>query len=116
MCERSLNHHLKTAVNLKWFRTRGVHLPGMINPHFVQATTILAGTGRQTFGPFDEIDLDRPMELELSHYSTKSKDECRIRREYRRCDTGEPNKDGWLSFYNAHNINEVKSEELKWER
>lgn len=39
---------------------------------------------RYIWGSVDRYTRELPDELELNHYWSKSKDECRIRRDYRR--------------------------------
>lgn len=63
--------------------------------------------GRPTFGPFEDFQLERPRELELSHYVVKSRDECMVRRTFRRCDTGRPREEGWERFFNQHDRNDI---------
>ncbi len=107
-CARRLNRHLKPFVNLSYFRRMCIPLPSMDNPHFVMATTIDVSRGYQTFGCWDENNLDMPREVELIHYATKSRDECMVRRTYRRCDIGIPTPCGWEKFFKEHDINEIE--------
>lgn len=60
------------------------------------------------------MELNRPRELELSHYAVKSKDECMVRRSYRRCDVGVPRQEGWESFFNAHDKNDIESSKIEF--
>ena len=56
--------------------------------------------------------MDRPHELELAHYITKSRRECQTRRCYRRADTGKPREEGWEAFFAEHDVNEIEDSEV----
>ena len=97
--------------------------PIFVNPHCL---VIAASNGivwlpsmtpdwTETRGPFNEVDLDRPKELELAHYITKSRRECQVRRSYRRADTGAPREEGWEAFFAEHDVNEIEDCEVRYE-
>ena len=110
-CGRTLNHHVKQIVHLSKF---GGGVPFFINPHCLDKTSHNL-EGHEFWGPFNEEALDKTHELELAHFVVKSKEECRIRRSFRRCDTGEVRGEGWENFFNENNINDIDEAELTYE-
>jgi hypothetical protein len=73
-------------------------LPVFVNPHFTNYLSFYTD-GLHVQGPFNDSKLDEVHELELNHYAVKSKEECKLRRTYRRVDTGEIRSEGWESFF-----------------
>lgn len=65
-------------------------------------------------GPFNDFGLDHPRELEIDHYVTKSREECRQRRSFKRADTGTPREEGWENFFNQHNKNDIDESEIHY--
>lgn len=118
-CGRSLNRHVKQILNLALLRERGMGTDQLVfrNPHCLDLRRgghLAARTpdGREQRGYFDDTDLDRPRELELAHYATKSREECRIRRSFKDVSTGVPRKEGWEAFFAEHDVNEVDDGEV----
>ena len=75
-CEHILNQHVKQIVNLAWFKARSASLPIFTLPH--NTTSAARGLlGEMVMGPFNRFRLDLPRELEIDHFITKSKEECR---------------------------------------
>ena len=111
-CEKVLNQHVKQIVNLNYFRGLN-RLPEFLNPHFTNFGAVNL-QGQFVFGPFNQTNLTNVQEVELNHYITKSKEECRIRRSHRRADTGGLREEGWEKFFNDHNKNDIDESELEW--
>lgn len=123
MCGRELNHHVKTIVNMSyWRRVKGLG-PVFLNPHCLfsfanghyQIVTEVDLEWNEFKGPFQEKNLDKVREFELAHYVVKSREECRIRRSYRRADTGQVRPEGPDAFFKEWDINEVSEEGLNYE-
>lgn len=109
-CEKVLNHHVKQILNLRSRTSQR-----FINPHcLIMSAKNLEG--HSFYGPFNEENLDKTHELEIAHYAVKSREECRIRRSFRRCDTGEPREEGWENFFLEHNKNDIEESELRYEK
>ena len=121
-CGRNLNHHVKQVLNIAFLRklSQTMKPPYFINPHCLATftprgldfLTALTTDWTEQKGPFNEMDLDKPHELELAHYITKSKRECQTRRCYRRADTGKPREEGWEAFFAEHDVNEIEDSEV----
>lgn len=112
-CERVLNRHVKQIVNVAWFRARSAHLPIFTLPH--NTTSAARGLlGEMVIGPFNDFGLDHPRELEIDHYVTKSREECRQRRSFKRADAGTPREEGWENFFNAHDKNDIDESEIHY--
>lgn len=111
MCEGKLNKHVKQLVNLSFYRRGMIELPTFINPHFTNGVSYNL-EGSMFYGPFNVEKLDEVHEVEISHYIVKSRQECKLRREYRRADTGGFRDEGWEGFFNAHDKNEVRGDSL----
>ena len=107
-CGRNLNHHVKQIVNVKKAVRQGNHF---ILPHCLEIPSI-GIDGKGVFGPFNENGLEGAKELELAHYVVKSRQECRIRRTYRRADTGYVREEGWETFFKDNDINEIDDTEI----
>ena len=112
-CEKVLNHHVKQIIHLKMYRDNKAELPQFANPHFTNNCSY-STDGYPVVGPFNETRLDEVHEIELNHYITKSKEECRIRRQYKRVDTGFPRAEGWESFFAVHDKNDIYEEQLEY--
>lgn len=82
-CCPHLEELTKQFINLRYLRNNGIHPPHWTNPHYSSLMGGYDQRGRFQIGGrtrfIDEVD-----ELELNHYWSKSKEECRIRRDYRR--------------------------------
>ena len=112
-CEKVLNHHVKQIIHLKMYRDNNAELPQFANPHFTNNCSF-STDGYPVVGPFNETRLDEVHEIELNHYITKSREECRIRRSYKRADTGFTREEGWESFFAAHDKNDIYEEQLEY--
>lgn len=95
------------------YRDNKVALPRFVNPHFTD-TCSYSTDGYPVMGPFNQTRLDEVHEIELNHYAVKSKEECRIRRSYKRADTGLPREGDWRDFYVQHDKNDIYEETLEY--
>lgn len=112
-CSRNLNPHLKQIVNARLLRRNGVRHARFFTPHALKDLSWEhVFNFRNGSGPFCNDNLDRIQPLEIHHYITKSKEECRERRSAPRSDTGLPREEGWLNFFTQHDANEVEWKEL----
>lgn len=82
-CCPRLEELTKQFINFGFFRANNIRIPYWTNPHY---SSLMGGYDQRRRFQFggrtrftDEVD-----ELELNHYWSKSKEECRIRRDYRR--------------------------------
>ena len=116
-CHSGLNQHIKTAVNLKRFRTLNLKMPTFVNPHsidygFYDRVTINASKTNFICGAWHTSnDLSAPC---IHHYFTKTLDEWNFRRGYGRADT-DPNSNMFkrtINEFYEHNFNEVENTEL----
>lgn len=107
-CERNLNQHVKQIVHL------GID-PGIvfISPHCTNVMSVTTD-GHPIYGPWNLTDLDKPHELELSHYATKSRQECMERRTKTRADSGQVREEGWETFFNQHDKNEIDESTIEY--
>ena len=82
-CCPYLEELTKQFVNYRYLKEHGIHYPSWHNPHF---SSLMSHDQRRRYiwGGVDRYTRELPDELELNHYWSKSKDECRIRRDYRR--------------------------------
>ena len=110
-CESKLNQHVKQLVNIQLFREKNLPIPHFMNPHFTNYLSF-STDGFPVQGPFNTNHLDKVHELELNHYAVKSKEECKLRRTYRRVDTGEVLDCGWESFFKDHDKNDIEEQSL----
>lgn len=127
-CAKHLDKHLKQVLNIALLRKMRqiTRLPVFAEPHTlvvfdpktkgIELYPSITPDWTETHGAFNEVDLDRPKELELAHYITKSRRECQIRRSYRRADTGKPRDEGWEDFFNKYDINEIDDCEVIYEQ
>ena len=111
-CESKLNQHVKQIVHVGMFKVEQ-DLPTFVNPHFTN-TCSFSTDGYPVVGPFNQTGLDKVHEIELNHYITKSREECRIRRSYKRADTGFTREEGWEAFFNNHDKNDIYEEDLEY--
>ena len=111
-CEKNLNQHVKQIVNLNYFRGLN-RLPEFLNPHFTNFGAVNL-QGQFVFGPFNQTNLTNVQEVELNHYRTKSREECRIRRSHIRADTGGLWEEGWEQFFLTYDKNDIDESELEW--
>lgn len=114
-CAKNLNPHIKQCINTRLIGqicgSNKDAYPFFVNPHFTSLKWINLEKFKGT-GPYNPFRLDHPHIIEISHYITKSKEECRIRRTHPRSDTGKPREEGWEKFFNNHNINEIEESEV----
>jgi hypothetical protein len=107
-CERNLNQHVKQILHLG-----GKYKPTFISPHCTDALSY-STDGHPVVGPWNTYNLDKPHELELSHYATKSRKECMERRSQPRADSGHIREEGWETFFNQHDKNEIEESTLEY--
>ena len=112
-CEKVLNRHVKQMLNIEWFRARDARLPRFILPHNTDSAS-KGLLGEMVIGPWNYWKLEEPRELEIAHYATKSREECRQRRSFKRADTGTPREEGWENFFNQHNKNDIDETEIHY--
>lgn len=77
-----------------------------MNPHFHNLGWLNQDM-KMGYGPWNRYALNEVHELEIWHYVTKSKEECKLRRSFIRADTPTPREEGWEAFFKAHDKNEV---------
>ena len=106
-CSSSLNLHVKVCLDLKNDHLfRFFTSPHCLNCHVHDLQ------GNDVYGPFNERPREFVDELEIAHYATKSRQECRERRSFRRADTGRPREEGWEAFFKEHDVNTIDEDTL----
>lgn len=117
MCEKNLNKHIKIGIiNLKLLRSyKFLNNVKFTSPHNLNIPSYNQN-GNKIIGPFNIENLDKTQEIELYHYITKSKAECKIRRSMARADTNKPREEGWLNFFKNHDKNEINVNDLDYSK
>ena len=116
-CEKNLNKHIKMGmINLKLLRSYNfLNNVKFIGPHNLNIHAYNL-EGESVVGPFNFRNLDVPHEVEISHYITKSKAECKIRRSMARADTNRPREEGWEKFFIEYDKNEIDVNDLDYSK
>lgn len=108
MCQKGVDKHVKTSINLKFCKEKRIN-PVFVNPHFCN----IVGYSPEMLivkGPFNSNGSDET--AYITHYITKSEEECKERRTRIRADMASPREEGWEAFFKLHDINEVKNSDV----
>lgn len=110
--QKDVNQHVKSFINLK--NIRSIHKTfASIHPYWPafkydpHSTDFMAISPENVLfsGPWNKLGSDKT--AYIAHYATKSAEECKIRRDYRRADCGTPRPESWQEFFLKHDYNDV---------